>query len=88
MDLCVEQIISVFAKVAGMPCDIQAMDLTVIGIGKVSIAELVSFVCALFLTIVYYCTDYWVINDLIGFGYIFQVIRMITIKKMYVVIML
>lgn len=86
--MCVEEIVSVFAKITRMPCHVQAIDLTFIGIGKVSIAEVVSFLCALFLTIVYYCTDYWVINDLIGFGYIFQVIRMITIKKMYVVILL
>lgn len=86
--LCSEQIILSLNKVTKWACEAQAMDLTRIGIGKISVYELAAFLISVFLTLIYYISDYWVINNMIGVGYVFQAIRMITVKKMYVVIFL
>jgi len=64
------------------------LDLTACGIGKLTVSDIISITLAMVGTIIYYITDSWVLNNIIGVGYVIQVVRILTVKKMYVVTML
>ena len=86
--ICLDQILENINEFFKLPLNRRACDCTRIGVGEVTWIELISVSLAIGLTAFYYITDDWMVSNFIAVGYIAQVIRIITIKNMYVVWML
>lgn len=55
--------------------------------GKVTLSDILSWFFGIGLTIVWCITNHWILSNLIGICYTLQVLRIITIRKYYVVTM-